>query len=260
MTRVTHHGLVAAALLVSVVAVLGIAPSALALSCAGNEAASPHAIAEGDLVLANDAAFVDHFDGAIFGTVVAITTQDVGTRPDYGRTRVRFELTGVLGNASAAPTVIVQDDPGWLSGYEFELGRHYLVPFRWTESGAYSHLCDPIFEVDPADVPELIAIGEEHAWAARTHLVMAATVARADEWVQPTGDFVIAGPWEGFAAVVAFVGMLVALAVWFRRRERAGDFDPQAPSSAATPGLRRFFDYSEDGFRNDGSRQRPPRR
>jgi hypothetical protein len=54
----------------------------------------------------------------------------------------------------------------------------------------------------------------------------------------------------------------VAAGAWvlnrvLRHREEQGDFDPQVPSSAATPGLRRFLDYSDGGWRHDGSRQRP---
>jgi len=58
----------------------------------------------------------------------------------------------------------------------------------------------------------------------------------------------------GFAAVMTIINRLL------RSRERAGDFDPQTPSSAARPGVRRFFDLSSDGWRGDGVNQRPPRR
>ena len=57
----------------------------------------------------------------------------------------------------------------------------------------------------------------------------------------------------GFAAVMAIIGRVL------RTKERAGDFDPQAPSSAARPGVRRFFDLSREGWRGDGVNQRPPR-
>jgi hypothetical protein len=58
----------------------------------------------------------------------------------------------------------------------------------------------------------------------------------------------------GFVAVMAVVNRLL------RRRERTGDLDPQVPSSAARPGVKRLFDGSRDGWRGDGVRQRPPRR
>lgn len=45
-----------------------------------------------------------------------------------------------------------------------------------------------------------------------------------------------------------------------RSKESAGDFDPQSPSSAARPGLRVLFDFSDAGWRVDGINQRPPPR
>lgn len=64
-------------------------------------------------------------------------------------------------------------------------------------------------------------------------------------------------------ALVAIAGFAAAMAILnrrLRRRQRAGDFDPQSPSSAARPGVRRFFDFSRDGWRGDGVNQRPPAR
>ncbi len=63
--------------------------------------------------------------------------------------------------------------------------------------------------------------------------------------------------------ILAFAGFAVVLAIinrMLRSRDRTGDFDPQAPSSAARPGLRRFFDFSSEGWRGDGVNQRPPAR
>lgn len=64
----------------------------------------------------------------------------------------------------------------------------------------------------------------------------------------------------GLLAVLGFIGAMAVINRVLRRRERAGDFDPQSPSSAARPGVRRFFDFSSDGWRGDGINQRPPRR
>lgn len=60
--------------------------------------------------------------------------------------------------------------------------------------------------------------------------------------------------------ILAFAAVMAVLRYLLVRREREGDFDPQSPSSAAIPGLRRLFDYSSEGFKHDGSRQRPPQR
>ena len=57
--------------------------------------------------------------------------------------------------------------------------------------------------------------------------------------------------------IAVFAAALAALARWLGRQEDEGNFDPQAPSSAAQPGLRRLFDYSESGWTRDGVRQDP---
>jgi hypothetical protein len=56
---------------------------------------------------------------------------------------------------------------------------------------------------------------------------------------------------------VVFAATMVVINRSLRIGEAAGDFDPQSPSSAARPGLRLFFDYSVNGWRFDGIRQRP---
>jgi hypothetical protein len=53
---------------------------------------------------------------------------------------------------------------------------------------------------------------------------------------------------------------MAGLSRLLRKMERDGNFDPQASSSAARPGLRRFLDYSAGGFKRDGNRQLPPER
>lgn len=55
--------------------------------------------------------------------------------------------------------------------------------------------------------------------------------------------------------ILLFAAAMAVLNLLLRRREGQGDFDPQAPSSAARPGMRLFFD-----FRETGARQRPPPR
>jgi hypothetical protein len=60
--------------------------------------------------------------------------------------------------------------------------------------------------------------------------------------------------------VAAFAAGMAVMNRMLRAKERAGDFDPQSASSAAHAGLRRFFDFSLDGWRGDGVNQRPPSR
>lgn len=58
--------------------------------------------------------------------------------------------------------------------------------------------------------------------------------------------------------VVAFVVGMWLLNRLLRRAEGEGNFDAPGSSSAARPGVRLFFDYSERGWTRDGNRQRPP--
>lgn len=57
--------------------------------------------------------------------------------------------------------------------------------------------------------------------------------------------------------IAVFALLMAAVNLALRRMERDGNFDPQAPSSAARPGLRWLFDYGAQGFGRDGIRQRP---
>lgn len=61
----------------------------------------------------------------------------------------------------------------------------------------------------------------------------------------------------GLLALIAFFVVMFLLNRWLRRRDREGDYDA-GPSGSSTPGVRLLFDYSEDGWRNDGIRQEPP--
>lgn len=62
----------------------------------------------------------------------------------------------------------------------------------------------------------------------------------------------------GLLALAGFAAAMATINWMLRRKERSGDFDPQAPSSAARPGIRRFFDFSSEGWRRYGVNQRPP--
>lgn len=64
---------------------------------------------------------------------------------------------------------------------------------------------------------------------------------------------------EWILTVGAFATTMAALSRVLRRMDREGSFDPLASSTVAAPGLRLFFDYSQDGFSRDGSRQLLPR-
>jgi hypothetical protein len=58
--------------------------------------------------------------------------------------------------------------------------------------------------------------------------------------------------------VAAFVAGMAGLGWFLRRREQEGSFDA-GPSSVSQPGLRRFFDFGDRGWSQDGVNQRPRR-
>lgn len=62
-----------------------------------------------------------------------------------------------------------------------------------------------------------------------------------------------AGAWMAGAG---FLAAVVGLGAYLRAREDEGSFDVP-PSSASRPGLRRFFDFGEKGWSEDGINQRP---
>lgn len=92
-------------------------------------------------------------------------TQDDGEQPDYGSTEAVIDVTGSFGPHVGDSVVIVEDDPGWLNGYAFGVGTHYFIPYVENEKGRYSHLCDPIAEIDRADVAKLVELAEQNTWA-----------------------------------------------------------------------------------------------
>lgn len=62
----------------------------------------------------------------------------------------------------------------------------------------------------------------------------------------------------GLSIILVVAVVMYVVNRLLRRAEDSGSFDPQAPSSAARPGLRTLFDYGPEGFGKDGSRQPPP--
>lgn len=205
---------------------------ARALSCAQHPNASPLAIAEGTEELAVDGTFRDHYDGVILGTIRSMETQNNGAAPDYGRTELVVEVTGTYGPAVGSQAVVVEDDPGWLNGYAFEVGTHYFIPYVENEKGRYSHLCDPIAEVDPAEVPDLIRTAEQNAWSANPNAVgshpseqslVADGQPPTDEAGTDTSSLSSAAdlPFPAWLIVLTVAGV-VGAAGWALRRQRAG--------------------------------------
>jgi hypothetical protein len=114
--------------------------------------------------LSVEGSFSDHYDGVIFGRVVSQRTNHDGESADYGQTEVTVDVTGSYGPPVSDPAVVLQDDPGWLNGFPFEVGTHYFIPYVATTDGLYSHLCDPISVVAESEVEHLIVVAEAHGW------------------------------------------------------------------------------------------------
>jgi len=154
----------AVATMVGVLLVASVGMTAQALTCAPHPSASPQAVAERTESLSVEGSFSDHYDGAIFGSVVSQRTNHDGESADYGQTEVVVDVTGSYGPPVDDPAVVLQDDPGWLNGFPFEVGIHYFIPYVETTDGLYSHLCDPISVVAESEVEHLMVVAEAHGW------------------------------------------------------------------------------------------------
>lgn len=132
--------------------VLAVRPAG-ATSCAIVEDASPEQIASG--TDSYGGAFFDHWDFAVVGTVTAIRTDERQGSPTYGATEVDLRVAGVLGVDQAPASMTLRSpDPGWMSGYPYEVGVAYFVPVvARTPDGVVNStfLCDPISSLADAE-------------------------------------------------------------------------------------------------------------
>lgn len=147
-----------------------VATAAMATSCAAHEHATPQAIAEGTEGLATGESFREQFDGAVLGTVISTSTREE-PGPDYGRTEVLVQVTGWFGRDLGSTALVVEPDPGWMNGYGLQTGRHYFIPYRAEADGLRSHVCDPITEIDEAEVVDLVVTADQHAWPGEARIV-----------------------------------------------------------------------------------------
>lgn len=208
-------------------AVAAAAPAA-ALSCAPHPDGSPAAIASGSERLASGDAFFDTYDAAVLGTVAAIAT-DEGDTGTYGATTVTVEVAAVLGDASLpASAEISSPDPGWMSGYPFEVGRTYLIPVQLVGPAGQrnaSFVCDPISEILPSAIDDLVTLAADSGIDA----MPAAEPDAADAWPpaadpdgpdagptaaeRPSDGSRLFGVAVAVAATVAIVAVVVVAAV-----------------------------------------------
>ncbi len=132
-----------------------------ALSCAPHPNGRPEAILRGTEELASEQGFIEAYDGAIAGKVLGIETNEVEGSPTYGRTVTGFEVDVAFWDLPRGVVLVTSDDPGWLNGYPFEMGKRYFVPLELVGpdgQSMYSMVCDPITPVTLKRVERLIEI------------------------------------------------------------------------------------------------------
>lgn len=148
----------------SLAAGMAIASPTGALSCAPSTGWSPAAIASGTEPRAAEGratedGFFDRYDIALIGTVAEVTTAD-SRAPDYGAATIDVEVLAILGDDRTAPPSmqVGSSDPGWMSGYPYEVGITYFIPIQAEGPDGrpnFSFICDPIAEIDAGAVDDL---------------------------------------------------------------------------------------------------------
>lgn len=138
-----------------------VAPHVQALSCAVHPDGSPEAILAGTEQLSTGESFFNSYDLAVSGTVTAIETDEAPGSPTYGDTLVSVDVINAFGVEEVAQSIVVfEDDPGWMSGYAFELGKVYFIPLQTSGPDGqtnYSFSCDPIALLDQSASAKLPA-------------------------------------------------------------------------------------------------------
>ncbi len=190
--------------------------TALATSCAAPGVdVTPRSIVAGTAKGFDGRPVLMTYSFAITGTVIAVTTDEVQGSPTYGATEVLFDIVNAYEVASVGEQLVVrQSDPGWMSGYLFEVGRSYFVPLMARGPMGqlnWSFLCDPIFPMsieDAVDLPQFAA----------AELAVAAPVSETEPTFDllPTGEVSVppdSAAASGGGSGPLLVGVLAAIAV-----------------------------------------------
>jgi hypothetical protein len=197
-------GAASAVAALATVLVIAVAGPARALECVQHPDGSAESIASGTEELAGEGqlgTFWERYDFAVVGTVTGIRTDERDGSATYGATEIDVRVDSVLGSdAAPATTTLRAFDPGWMSGYPFELGVSYFIPVvARSQDGIanFTHACDPVTVLDDP-VASTAALGD---------LAHAAGIAfaTAGEGGEP--------PAEGDAGSSWFVPLTSALAV-----------------------------------------------
>jgi hypothetical protein len=195
------------------VAILGAEPAA-ATSCAMATDASPQAIVTGTEQLWNGERFFDLYDLAVTGLVVEIVTDETAGSPTYGATEVHLDVINAFGvDHVARELVVATPDPGWMTGYAFQLGQVYFIPLRLVGPAGepnHSMVCDPITQLRLEDAERLPAMADSVAVATPTDAAPSPTTVPGQE-LTPSES----GPWTVLVVaatilVAATSGLVVA--------------------------------------------------
>lgn len=161
--------------LVAVVTCLavGVAAPAVALDCLGYEPGL-RGLAEGAPwgigPQPDDTPLWEHFDGVVLGEVLAVSPprRVGGVRVGNGlAVEVVLEVAGTFGPSLVSPVRVFAPDP-MLLGWNPVVGGHYAVPYARHGATLRSELCEPVFRIDAADVPELVAVAAPTGWGGAT--------------------------------------------------------------------------------------------
>jgi hypothetical protein len=209
-----------------------------ATSCVPIDGASPEEIAAGTDSF--DGQFFAHWDFAVIGTTTAIRTDERQGSPTYGATEIDVQVAGILG-APAAPTTITlrAPDPGWMSGYPFEVGVEYFIPVRArTPEGTINStsLCDPISSLADVDA----AAAELGGLAAGSGIPFATPT---DDATPPAGGDESGASWFVPVTSALAVGAAAVAVLLLRRRPlrvepallAVGDVDQRVEGGGGPP-------------------------
>ena len=190
----------------------------------------------------------EQYDYAVTATVTDIDTVETEGAPDYGATTITVDVHhGYAIDEIASTLEISAGDPGWMTGYPFEVGSTYFVPLQAeTPDGAenFAFVCSPILELTTDDVetvaesaPDDLMVTEPvdidtdaDGTPTDSDIDVAPIMATDTDDGRSMGPATFAAGAIGLAAIIAVIGILV------RQRPRRPSPTTDA-SSAPADGL-----------------------
>lgn len=184
---------------------------------------SPQAIVTGTEQLWNGERFFDLYDLAVTGIVVEIVTDETAGSPTYGATEVHLDVINAFGVDRVARQLVVSTpDPGWMTGYAFQLGQAYFIPLRLVGPAGepnHSMVCDPITQLRLEDAERLPAMADSVAVATPANAAPSPTTTTTVPGQELTPSR--SGPWTVLVvAATVLVAATSGLVVTRRRPAR----------------------------------------